>query len=124
MFLIVFQRLFLEIILDFFYFPLWWYTKGTLHAAKWCLNLFRSGNQNLAPGLWLANIFVPMFGQYDIQGRIISFIMRFFQIIIRTIGLMFWLAVCLLLFLVWLALPLAVVYGFLHPFSIKLPFGA
>lgn len=124
MFLIVFRRLFLETVLDFFYFPLWWYTKGTLHAAKGCLNLFNSGNQNLAPGLWLANIFVPMFGQYDIQGRIISFFMRFFQVIVRTIGLMFWLVVCLVLFLFWLALPVAVVYGMFHPFYFKWPLGA
>ena len=111
MFVLVLERLFLETIFDIFYFPIWWYSKGAWHAARWCFNLFKSGNENMAPGLWLANIFVPMFGQYDIQGRIISFFMRFFQVIFRTIGLTVWLFFCLILFFIWLLLPIAVVYG-------------
>lgn len=105
-----------EAILDIFYFPVWWYTKGLAHAAKWCFGLLKRGNDALAPGLWLANIFVPMFGQFDWQGRIISFIMRFVQIIARTIALIFWLAVCLLLFSIWLLLPVVVAYGLVHPY--------
>jgi hypothetical protein len=109
--ILILQRLFLETILDFFYFPLWWYTKGSLYAARSCFGIFKQGNANLAPGLWLANLFVPMFGQFDFQGRVISFFMRLVQIIARTVALVVWLLFCLVLFVIWLALPLIVLYG-------------
>ncbi len=108
---LILQRLLLEFVLDIIYFPVWWYTKGAVHALVWCFNLFRNGNANLAPGLWLANLFVPMFGQYDLQGRIISFLMRLVQIFARTIALFVWLILCLVLFFCWLALPILVVYA-------------
>ena len=109
--ILILQRLFLEVILDVFYFPLWWYSKGAWYAMRSCFGLLKQGNANLAPGLWLANLFVPMFGQFDIQGRIISFFMRLVQIVARTIALVVWLLFCLVLFVVWLVLPLAVLYG-------------
>lgn len=111
MFVLVLQKLFLEAIFDIVYFPLWWYTAGAKHALLWCLHLFLSGNRRLAPGLWLKNIFVPMFGQYDWQGRIISFFMRTVQIVARTAALLIWLGVCVGLFLSWIALPIIVLYG-------------
>ncbi len=109
--ILILQRLFLEAILDIFYFPIWWYTKGALHVLRWCFNLLKLGNENLAPGLWLANLFVPMFGQFDWQGRIVSFLMRLVQIFARTVALAVWLNLCLVLFLGWLALPVLVFWG-------------
>ncbi|HSR88895.1 MAG TPA: hypothetical protein VLK22_00655 [Candidatus Udaeobacter sp.] len=106
--ILVLQRLLIETVLDVIYFPIWWYTKGAAHALRWCFNLLKTGNENLAPGLWLANLFVPMFGQFDIQGRIVSFFMRLVQILARTVALAVWLTLCLVLFLVWLALPVLV----------------
>ena len=109
--IIILQRLLLEAILDIFYFPIWWYTKGALHALRWCFNLLKLGNENLAPGLWLANLFVPMFGQFDWQGRIFSFLMRLAQIFARAVALFVWLSLCSVLFLGWLALPILIVYA-------------
>lgn len=114
MYILILQRLFLESILDIFYFPVWWYTKGAGHAGKWCWQMFKHGNNNLAPGLWLANLFVPMFGQYDFQGRLVSFFMRLVQIIARAFALALWLIVCLAFFSVWLALPVLVFYGLFY----------
>ncbi|TAN33824.1 hypothetical protein EPN28_01120 [Patescibacteria group bacterium] len=109
--ILVLQRLALEAILDFFYWPFWWYSKGAAHAAKWCAHLFRNIENSLAPGLWLKNIFVPMYGQYDWQGRLVSFFMRLIQIIFRGIAALVFLLVCFGLFLVWLVLPVIVLYG-------------
>jgi hypothetical protein len=119
MFIAVFQRIILGAVADILYFPLWWYTGGAKHAVLWCFGLLSYGNANFAPGLWLKNIFVPMYGQYDIQGRIISFLMRFAQVIARTIALAIWLIICLVLFFVWLCIPLAIVWGFLNAFALK-----
>jgi hypothetical protein len=110
MFIILLQRLFLEAILDIFYFPLWWYTVGFLHIIHKLAGYLKSGNEYLAPGLWLKNIFVPMFGQYDIQGKIISFFMRLVQVIARTIALAVWIVVILCLGFAWLAWPVVVVF--------------
>lgn len=111
MFTLVLQKLLLEAILDVFYFPLWWYTGGVRYAAGRAFDFLKSGNRALAPGLWIQNLFVPMFAQYDWQGRIISFIMRLVQIIARLGALAVWLLVCLILFMVWLALPLLIGWG-------------
>lgn len=100
--------------LDLASFPVWWYTIGAKHSMIWCAGLLRTGNEWLSPGLWLKNIFVPMYGQYDIQGRLISFFIRLMQVIARGIGLLIWLAVCIVLFVCWLALPALVIYGFIR----------
>ena len=112
MFLVVLPRLLAETFLDLLYFPLWWYSTGAYVSFKWCLQLVGMGSGHFAPGLWLANIFVPMYGQYDWEGRIISFFMRLVQVLARSFMLFVWILVCLVLFLIWLALPLLVVYGF------------
>lgn len=114
--LLILPRLLTEAVLDVAYFPLWWYSRGTGHAAKYCCHLLKNGNQSLAPGLWLKNIFVPMYGQYDLEGQIISFFMRLFQVIIRTLALLIWLVFCLILFFLWLVFPLLIVYGLISPF--------
>jgi len=68
------------------------------------------GNGNLAPGLWLKNIFVPMFGQTDWQGRITSFFMRLVNVIGRGMGLLIWTMVVWILFLMYLTIPIIVVF--------------
>ena len=110
MWLVVLQRMTLEFLFDLVYFPLWWYTGGVLYAGKFCFHLLQDGNMNLAPGLWLKNMFVPMFGQRDFQGRLMSIFMRFVNFVGRLIALFFWFFVCLVLFCVWLIIPVFVVY--------------
>ncbi|KKW41352.1 MAG: hypothetical protein UY92_C0022G0002 [Candidatus Magasanikbacteria bacterium GW2011_GWA2_56_11] len=110
MWLLVFQRIVVEFILDILYFPLWWYTGGAKHALLFGVDLIKDGNSHLAPGLWLKNIFVPMFGQYDWQGRLVSFFMRVVNIIGRSIGLLIWFLVVVMIFILWLIFPLVVGY--------------
>ncbi len=112
MYALAFQKLIIEALVDIFYFPIWWYSFGAVKAAEWCFNLFKEGNLRLAPGIWLANIFVPMFGQYDWQGRLVSFFMRVVQIIFRGAALLVWTLACFTLFVIWLILPLVIGYGF------------
>ena len=70
--------------------------------------LLARGNVILAQGLWLRNLFVPMFGQVDWQGRIVSFFMRLINAIIRGIILFLWLIVIFIFFLVWILAPAGV----------------
>ena len=102
--------MFLELVLDIFYFPIWWYSDGARGVFVFCLNMIKDVNAMMSPGLWLKNIFVPMFGQYDLQGRLVSILMRFFNVIFRTIGLLIWVVLMLVLFFVWVLLPMMVLY--------------
>jgi len=114
MFALIFQRLLLEAVWDIVYFPIWWYTRGLGHATSWCFDLFKSGNSELGPVLWLTNLFTPMYGQYDWQGRIISFFMRLFNVFGRGLALLVWGVFCLALFLLWILMPIIIVGSIIY----------
>jgi len=103
-----FGKLFWEIISC----PFWWYTVGVWKMLQWFSDQITAEYRNLALGLWLKNLFVPMFGQYDRTGRIVSFFMRLVQIIFRFILLIVWLILLVIIFLFWLISPFLIVYGF------------
>jgi len=107
---LVLQKMLIEFVLDILYFPLWWYGEGAKKVFMGCINLIREGNMMMSPGLWLKNIFVPMFGQTDLQGRLVSFLMRFFNVVFRSIGLVIWIVFSLLLFLLWVVFPMFVLF--------------
>ncbi|PIX12175.1 hypothetical protein COZ73_00770, partial [Candidatus Falkowbacteria bacterium CG_4_8_14_3_um_filter_36_11] len=67
--------------------------------------------KSLALLIWIKNIGRPMYGQYDWQGRIISFFMRLIQIIIRSFFMLFWLALALAILGLWALLPFIVLYN-------------
>lgn len=106
----IFIKLLTQFFIDLFYFPVWWYSFGSKRAFLACSDLIAEANSNLAPGLWLKNIFVPMFGQTDWQGRITSFFMRLVNVIGRGFGLLIWTTVVWILFILWLALPVFIVF--------------
>lgn len=112
MYLFILQRLCLEALLDVLYFPVWWYSRGFLMVIQNSLEWCKSGNIRLAPGLWLQNIFVPMYGQYDFTGKAISFFMRLVQVILRSIILGLYCLGCFIVVLIWLAFPVLVLWGF------------
>jgi len=95
----------IDLIGDILYWPLWWYTRGTVKAGLFCLNGIKAQEERLGVMIWIKNISTPMFGQYDIEGRLISFFVRLIQIIARVILLFVWTIFMLLIFLAWLILP-------------------
>jgi hypothetical protein len=112
MYALAFQKVIIEAILDIFYFPIWWYSLGLVKAGRWCLGFLQGGAEMFAPGVWIKNVFVPMYGQYDWEGRIISFFMRVFQIIVRSVAMVIWLWITLVIFFGYLAIPLFIINGF------------
>lgn len=69
------------------YFPIWWYTKGLKKAGLFLISFVGSMEMRLAVRVWVVNLFKPMYAATDIAGRIISFFMRLFMIIVRTFAL-------------------------------------
>lgn len=110
---LVFQRLIVKFFLNIFYTPLWWYSRGLKRAFDFCLHLLKVGNKNLVPMLWFKNIFTPMFGQTDWQGKIVSFLVRIANVFGRSLALLIWFFIVAFLFLLWITIPVFVVVMFL-----------
>lgn len=95
---------------DFVYFPIWWYTRGLFEFLGFSWDFLCYRQKSLALFVWIGNIFTPMYGQRDWQGFLISVMIRIVQIIFRSIIMCFWIAVALLMILVWLFFPPFILY--------------
>ena len=100
------------------YYPLWWYSVGLkLAAQKFGQNLvFRS--HALGLGIQISNLFRPMYADYTIAGRLISFFMRIVLLVFRILEMLvflIWYAIALLL---WVISPIAIIVNLLHQFYI------
>jgi|WetSurMetagenome_2_1015567.scaffolds.fasta_scaffold706459_1 hypothetical protein len=102
--------IFLNILIDVFFFPFWWYSIGLVKTVKGLAGFVADKEKSLGLGVWIKNIFVPMYGQRDIQGAIISFFVRLVQIIFRSLFLLLWIVIALVGFWIWIAAPIIIVY--------------
>jgi len=100
----------IDLIGELLYFPIWWYSVGAKKFALFFLQQAVSAQRRLGVGVWASNLFKPMYAQADWQGKLISFIIRIFQIIIRIIALVIWLVLLLIAFIIWLLAPLLIIY--------------
>lgn len=107
-FLTHFGKTLLQVVWDFAYFPLWWYSAGLLNIIKKIGNFYLNQEKSLAFSIWLRNIFTPMYGQYDFSGRLISFFIRFVQIIFRGLLMLLNFLLGLVFLIFYLLLPPAI----------------
>jgi hypothetical protein len=105
----------IEIVWDVVYFPIWWYTKGLARVARYCLDSATTQiKHRLALGVWISSIAKPMYGDYTIEGRIISGMMRLVVLVWKLILMFLWLIVLFVLFFAWIILPILVIYYILY----------
>ncbi len=104
-----FSKIIFGLVTDIIYFPIWWYTAGFVRILQWSKKYLHDRLQANGLMVWLKNIFTPMYGQTDWAGVLISFLTRCLQIIFRSLAMLFWLLVVIILNLVWLAVPIIVV---------------
>ena len=109
--------LLIDLIGELLYFPIWWYTQGLKRVVLYVFNSIKNTNRNLAVGLMFKSLFKPMFGQYDREGRIISFFFRLILTFARTIAFLILVAIYLLAIVFWILLPVAVVWGIYNNFN-------
>ncbi len=102
--------IFTEITKNIFLFPLWWYSIGLVRLLRRLTIFISNREKSLALFVWIKNIFVPMYGQRDFQGIIISIVIRIFQIIFRTIVMTIYLFFALIIFWLWIVTPIFIVY--------------
>lgn len=90
--------------------PVFWYARGAADAGRYCVGMIRDRWLALGVGVWIRNLFVPMFGSRDITGVLISFFMRLFQIIVRGLAMAAWTLIVAALFVLYLAVPVFVLF--------------
>jgi len=108
--LLVVIRSFVQLISDIFIAPIWWYSGGLVRFLRWLLFFERTGVKRIGVYVWIKNIFVPMFGLHSKEDRVISFFVRLTQVIIRIFLIIIYSFAALLMLLVYLALPILVIY--------------
>ena len=99
-----------DIVLDFFYWPIWWYTTGLKNSLFFCGRQIKEAWRALALGIWFRNIFTPMYGDRSFLGRAISMVMRLVILIWRLVWMVIWLVIILGLLAVWLLAPVLTVW--------------
>ena len=103
-------KILVDLVRDIIYFPFWWYSRGLKQVTIRLMNFLANKEKSLALFVWMKNIFRPMYAQYDWAGILISFFVRLFQIIVRGIFMIFWLALVVLALGLWLILPVLAIY--------------
>ena len=98
-----------ETILSILYFPLWWYSRGTAYAWHNYLHRLQGVKNVVALDVWIKNWLQPMYGQYDIVGRIISVGMRTVQIIFRFLITVLAFIFFSMIFVLWLIIPMIII---------------
>jgi len=99
-----------DIILDFFYWPIWWYTVGLKNALLFCGRQIRQTWRALALGIWLRNMLTPMYGDRSILGRAISLMMRIVVLAWKMTWMILWLMIILMLLALWVGAPFFVIW--------------
>lgn len=111
------KTIIIDLVGEILYFPIWWYTQGLKRMILYVINSIRNTNRDLALTLMLKSMFKPMFGQYDKEGRIISFFMRLVLIIARLVLFILLSLAYLVIIIFWIFLPVVAVWGILVNFS-------
>lgn len=106
-------KILLRVTWDFLYFPLWWYSAGFIKTLRGVGKFYRSQEASLSFTVWLRNIFVPMYGQYDTAGRLVSFFIRLVQVIFRGLAMFIVIILGLAFVVLYLCLPFIIFLGIL-----------
>lgn len=105
-----FKYLFVDLIGDILYWPIWWYSAGLWQMLRFAGLQLRKMWYMQALGIWFKSIFTPMFGDRSILGRLISFGVRLVLLVWKLTWFVLWSVFVSALFLIWLLAPVAVVY--------------
>jgi len=89
------------------WFPVWWYTTGLQRVIRSSIESLHYRSKSYGLKIWVQNFLVPMYGQYDLTGRLVSVFMRAVVLIGRSIALFVEALVYGLGVFVWVIVPVA-----------------
>ncbi len=107
-----------DIVWSIVYFPIWWYTAGALNVLKLIGKEVRGFARAYNLRILLRFMFTPMYGQNDIAGRLISLYVRLGHFLILSIYSVLYISVLSLSFVIWIILPIIIVYNVLFHLSL------
>lgn len=110
----VLRLAFAELFGGFVTLPFWWYTRGLAIAADWFRRTVKNASERFSLGVWVKNLFVPMYGETEWSGRVISFGVRFAMIFVRGGAVALWSALAFLGLAVYLLVLPAAMIGILY----------
>ncbi|PJA46967.1 hypothetical protein CO172_03370 [Candidatus Uhrbacteria bacterium CG_4_9_14_3_um_filter_36_7] len=108
---------FFELAKSIIIFPFWWFTKGFILTLSSSFIFFKNQAQNLEIHIWIKNLFVPMYGATDIQGKLISFFLRLLIIFVRLLVLFIYLILIILFIIFYLLFLPVTIFGIWYFFS-------
>lgn len=107
-----------NVILSILYFPLWWYSEGAFKILKKISTETTNFAHNLNLGILFKYLFKPMYGLTDVWSRIISFMVRIVHFCVLGSLALIWILILVIFFLLWLILPVFIVYNILFQLHI------
>ena len=113
------ENIFIDWLLEVLFFPLWWYSLGFWQICRFALAFLRRREQQIGFLVWLKNIFVPMYGQTDLVSRLVSFLVRSTQVVVRGVFLLIFVVIAIFFVMAWLGLPILAVYEILYNLNVK-----
>lgn len=99
-----------DVIGDVLYWPVWWYSRGLVYFIKKRLHSLKSFEEDIGLTVWIVNWGKPMYGQYDLAGKLMSFFFRTLGILWKILQLMFYFVIEVILLILWLFLPILIVW--------------
>lgn len=98
-----------DLVYNLGYWPVWWYGQGLKDFFVFFRKQIKNVWHNRGLDVLIKNWFKPMYGQNDLQGRIISLFFRTLVIIWRSIFFIFWVVILVVLFASWVfIIPLSI----------------
>lgn len=107
---IIIKDLFLDAFWEALYFPVWWYREGLRKTFFFCLQKIKDAWKASGLKIFLVNFFKPMFGTRGWDAYVLSLASHFVQVIWRLILLILWFSFWILVFLLWVLLPLIIIW--------------
>lgn len=112
---LVLKHLLLDLLREILFLPVWWFTIGLARMVVWCGSSIRHAAETTGLTLWAKNLFVPMYGETSVSGKLISFFIRLVMVIARGVATFVWMLVVIALFVAYvLVFPLSILGIFYH----------
>ena len=112
---LVAKHLLLDLAREILFLPVWWFTIGLAQMVLWCGHSVEHAAEKTGLTIWAKNLFIPMYGETSVSGKLISFFMRLIMVIARGFATFVWMFTVIGVFIAYLLLlPLAILGIFYH----------
>ncbi|MBM5790047.1 hypothetical protein FJZ23_03110 [Candidatus Parcubacteria bacterium] len=101
--------------------PGWWYGRGLAMVTARLRGAVGALSSRIGIRVWATHLFVPMYGDTSLAGRVISFFIRLFSVLARAFGVAAYAVLMVAAFVAYLTLPILIVIGIFYHGSVLLP---